>query len=50
MILADRFSPQDYGIATKKGNDGLAKLVNETLAEMKQNGEMDSLLKKWGLK
>lgn len=50
MILADRFSPQDYGIASKKGNDGLAKLINETVAEMKKSGEMDSLMKKWGLK
>lgn len=50
VILKDRFSPQDYGIATKLSNTGLAKLVNETIAEMKKNGEMDALLKKWGLK
>lgn len=50
VILPDRFSPQDYGIATKKGNDGLAKLINDTINEMKKNGEMDNLLKKWGLK
>lgn len=49
-ILPDRFSPQDYGIASKKGNDGLAKLVNETVTEMKKNGELENLLKKWGLK
>lgn len=50
VILDDRFSPQSYGIASKKGNDGLAKAVNDTINEMKQSGEMDNLLEKWGLK
>jgi putative glutamine transport system substrate-binding protein len=50
VILPDSFSPQEYGIATKKGNDGLAKLVNDTINEMKKNGEIDKLITKWGLK
>lgn len=49
-ILPDRFSPQDYGIATKKGNDGLAKIVNDTVDEMKKSGDLDKLIKKWGIK
>lgn len=49
-ILADRFSPQDYGVATKLANKELAKVVDETLAKLKKNGEMDKLMKKWGLK
>lgn len=50
VILDDRFSPQDYGIASKKGNTGLSKIVNDTIAGMKASGEMDKLLVKWGLK
>lgn len=50
MILPDRFSPQDYGIASKKGNDGLAKVVNDTVADLKKSGELDKLKQKWGLK
>lgn len=48
-ILPDKFSPQEYGVATKKGNDGLAKLVNDTVNELKTSGELDKLIKKWGL-
>ena len=50
VILADRFSPQEYGIASKKANEGLAKLVNDTVNDMKKSGEMDKLILKWGLK
>lgn len=49
MILDDSFSPQDYGIASKMGKDGLAKLVNETVAELKTSGDLDKMLEKWGL-
>lgn len=49
-ILADSFSPQDYGVASKKGNDGLAKVVNTTIAELKKSGELDKMMQKWGLK
>jgi len=50
VILEDSFSPQDYGVASKKGNDGLAKLVNDTIAAQKKSGELDKLIQKWGLK
>lgn len=50
VILPDRFSPQDYGIATKKGNDGLSKVVNDTVDNLKQSGELEKLIEKWGLK
>lgn len=49
-ILPDRFAPQDYGIAGKLGNDGLAQLVNATIKELKASGEIDKLLEKWELK
>jgi aspartate/glutamate/glutamine transport system substrate-binding protein len=50
VILKDKFNPQDYGIASKKGNDGLAKLINDTINEMKSSGEMKKLIDKWGIK
>ena len=50
VILPDRFSPQNYGIASKKGNEGLAQVVNETVTAMKNSGQINSLLKKWKIK
>lgn len=50
VILDQRFAPQEYGIASKKGNDALAKVINDTVNEMKKSGELDNLLKKWGIK
>lgn len=50
VILDDSFSPQDYGVASKKGNDGLAKTVNDTIADLKASGELDKMIQKWGLK
>ncbi|WP_069997253.1 transporter substrate-binding domain-containing protein [Cellulosilyticum sp. I15G10I2] len=49
-ILADRFSPQEYGVASKKSNTDLAKVVDDLISEMKSNGELDSLIEKWGIK
>ncbi|TCL59765.1 amino acid ABC transporter substrate-binding protein (PAAT family) [Hydrogenispora ethanolica] len=50
LLLPERFSPQDYGVASKLGNDGLAALVNETIAAMQKSGQLDKLIKKWKLK
>lgn len=50
VILPERYSPQEYGIASKKANTGLAKLANDTISEMKSSGELDKLIQKWGLK
>lgn len=50
VILADRFSPQNYGVASKKANTGLAELVNDTIVDMKNSGELDTLIQKWGIK
>lgn len=50
IILDDSFSPQDYGVASKLGKDGLAQLVNETIAELKTTGELDKMMEKWELK
>lgn len=48
--LPDRFSPQDYGIASKLGNQGLAKLVDDTVKALLASGELDKLVAKWELK
>lgn len=48
-LLADKFSPQEYGVATKLENKELAKLIDDLVGEMKKNGELDKLIKKWGL-
>ena len=49
-ILPDRFSPQQYGAASKKSNEALAEFLNDTLNDMKKSGEIEKLLQKWGLK
>lgn len=49
-ILDDKFSPQNYGVASKKTNTELAKLIDDLLAKMAKNGELDKLLAKWELK
>ncbi len=38
------FSPQEYGIATKKSNTGLATFVNNYIKEIKGNGELDKMI------
>jgi putative glutamine transport system substrate-binding protein len=49
VVLPDDLVPQDFGVATKKGTDDLTVFINGVLAEMQANGDMDALLKKWGL-
>lgn len=50
VILPDRFTPQNYGVASKKANTALAELVNTTITDMKKSGEIDKLIQKWGIK
>lgn len=50
IILNDKFAAQEYGVASKKSNTALAKTVDEVIAEMKTNGELDKLIQKWGIK
>lgn len=49
MLLPERFSPQNYGIAVKKGNGNLLKIINETIDEMEKSGEMASIKAKYNL-
>ena len=41
------FAAEEYAIAVKKGNTELLKSINEVLAEMKANGEIDELAQKY---
>lgn len=47
-MVGDVFSANDqYGIAVKKGNTEILKVVNDGLAKIKANGEYDKIYKKW---
>ncbi len=50
VILDDRFSPQEYGVATKLSNTGLAKLVNDEVNALKSSGDLQKMIDKWGIK
>ncbi|MBP2654815.1 MAG: peb1A [Firmicutes bacterium] len=50
VILNDRFAQQQYGVVSKKDNTALANAINEAITEMKNNGELDKLIQKWGIK
>lgn len=50
VILDDRYDPQEYGIASKKDNTELAKVINEVIDDMKSSGELDKLIAKWDIK
>lgn len=49
LILEDRFAEQDYGVATKLENKGLAELVEGVVTDLKDSGKMDEMLKEWGI-
>jgi putative glutamine transport system substrate-binding protein len=49
-ILDERLSAEEYGVASKKSNIALAKLVNDVINELKTSGELDKIAQKWGLK
>lgn len=40
---------EGMGIAVAKGNKELLQVINDTLSELKANGEFDKLTNKWGL-
>ncbi|MFU0827374.1 MAG: PBPb domain-containing protein [Lachnoclostridium sp.] len=46
--IADKFSPQDYGVATKKGS-GLSPIINELITKWKSDGTIDALISENGL-
>ena len=48
-LLADSFAAQPYGIALKKGNTGLLSVVDDTIAAMRADGSLDTMVSKWSL-
>jgi putative glutamine transport system substrate-binding protein len=46
-VVGGIFTDEPYGIAVKKGNADLQKLINDLLKEMQQNGEYDKMYEKW---
>lgn len=48
-ILPDRFSEQEYGVASAKENAGLADLVDQKVTSMIEDGSMKTLQDQWGL-
>lgn len=49
IILPDRFAEQEYGVASKLDNKGLAELVNGVVTDLKSSGKIDEMLKGWGI-
>lgn len=48
-ILEYGFSPQEYGIVTKKSNTELAEYAENFIAQIQSDGTMTSILENWGL-
>lgn len=48
-LLDIHFAPQEYGVASNKDNKDLSDLINSTVQEMLDNGEMNKLLEANGL-
>jgi aspartate/glutamate/glutamine transport system substrate-binding protein len=46
-VVGEPFTDEPYGIAIQKGNTDVVTAVNETLAELKANGEYNTIYKKW---
>ncbi len=46
-VTEGAFTEEPYGIAIKKGDQEFVTLVNDTLKELKNNGEYDKIYEKW---
>lgn len=46
-VLEEDFGKEEYGIGMRKGDKQLVELVNQALAEMKQDGSYDEIYQKW---
>ncbi|MBL1230555.1 transporter substrate-binding domain-containing protein [Enterococcus sp. BWB1-3] len=49
-ILADGFSPQEYGIATKKSSSDLNDYLNNLIEKWQEDGSLDEIYTTWNLK
>ena len=48
-LLDDRFAEQEYGVASKKENTGLAALVDGVVVDLKDSGALDKMITEWGI-
>ncbi|HEY0395182.1 MAG TPA: ABC transporter substrate-binding protein [Candidatus Elarobacter sp.] len=46
-LVGGLFTFEPYGIGIKKGNDSLTKAINDTLADLKKNGEYAKIHEQW---
>ncbi|MNE78673.1 ABC transporter glutamine-binding protein GlnH precursor [compost metagenome] len=46
-VVGEPFTDEPYGIAVQKGNTDVVQAINDTLAELKSNGEYDAIYTKW---
>ncbi len=49
VILPDKYSSEEYGVATKKGNDDLRDFVAKVINNMVSSGDLAALKRTWGL-
>ncbi|MDR0666110.1 MAG: transporter substrate-binding domain-containing protein [Campylobacteraceae bacterium] len=49
ILIGDKLVPQQYGIASKKGNSELTQAANEVIESLQQSGEINNIKTKWGL-
>ncbi|WP_028546406.1 transporter substrate-binding domain-containing protein [Paenibacillus taiwanensis] len=46
-VLEETFTKEPYGIGVRKGDEEFAKLINETLKELQDNGQYVDIYEKW---
>nr|WP_245339131.1 transporter substrate-binding domain-containing protein [Paenibacillus shirakamiensis] len=46
-VVGGTFTDEPYGIAAKKGNTDLLQVVNDTISELKDNGQYAAIYEKW---
>ena len=49
VILPDRYSNEDYGVANKKGNDSLRDWVTAQINDLRNSGALKRWQQKWGI-
>ena len=49
VILSDRYSNEDYGVATKKGNDSLRDWVAAQITQLRSSGTLKRWQQHWGI-
>lgn len=47
QILDEEFAVEEYAIAVKKGNDELTEKINGAIAELKEDGTLDTIKSNW---